>query len=150
MSPKVAVAVLAVVVVLFAVALGSGLRGGFGSGTNVTAGPLGGLLGGVLVTPLDLQTVKATPSSCVVGQQLVIPPGGTCVLTVPKAGPATRRLTYGQGTMSVTFTPGDNSFSAQSTSIPAKTETLDVIAAGGVLNLTCLGPGQFCVMKGAV
>jgi hypothetical protein len=52
--------------------------------------------------------------------------------------------------MSVTFTPGDNSFSAQSTSIPAKTETLDVIAAGGVLNLTCLGSGQFCVMKGAV
>lgn len=150
MSPKVAIAALAVAVVLFAVALGSGLRGGFGNQTRATPGPLGGLLGGVLVKPLDLQTVKATPSACAVGQQVVTPPGATCVLTVPKAGPATRRLTFGQGTMSVTFKPADGSFTPRTVSVPGDTRSFDVVAAGGELDVSCQSPGQFCVLRGAV
>lgn len=150
MNPKIAIAVLAVAVLLFALAIGSGLRGGFGNQNNATPGPLGGLLGSILVKPLDLQTVKATPSSCVVGQQVVIPPGGTCLLTVPKAGPATRRLTYGQGTMSVTFKPADGSFTPRTASMPGETHSFDVIAAGGELDISCQSLGQFCVLRGAV
>lgn len=150
MNPKLAIAVLVVVVLLFVVALGSGLHGGFGDQNTPSAGPLGGLLGGVLVKPLDLQTVKAAPSRCIVGQQVVVMPGETCVLTVPKAGPATRRLNYGQGTMTIKFTVSDGSFGPQTTSIPEKGRSFDVIAAGGTLEIDCQGSGQFCVLQGNV
>lgn len=150
MNPKIAIAVLVAAVLLFAFAFGSGLHGGFGDQNKPTVGPLGGLLGGVLVQPLDLRTVKAAPSQCIVGQQVVTPPGDTCTLTVPKAGPASRRLKFGEGTMSVAFTPADGSSGQQSTSVPGTVSSVDVVAAGGKLEISCQGgPGQFCVLQGA-
>jgi hypothetical protein len=148
MSPRLAIVVLVLLVVLFVVALGSGACRGQGGQGDAKAGPLGALLGGALVKPLDPDTVAFSPSSCRAGQQVVVAPGKTCRLTVPKAGPATRRLAVVRGSLSVKFTPADPTFGGSTTAtIPnGDTSSVDVVSSGGVLDLTCRTP-VFCVLQ---
>lgn len=142
MSPKVAIVVLVLLVVVFVAGLGSGACSGPGSIRDAEAGPLGGLLGGVLVVPLDLDTVTFDRAACRSGDLVVVQPGQTCTLTVPKQGPATRRLKVVQGTMTVTFIPSDPTFAdphgPRPTAIPNQdTSSVDVISVGGTVVLTC-------------
>ena len=149
MSPRVAIVVLVLLVVLLVVALGSGACSGRGGANDAKAGPLGGLLGGLAVKPLDLSTVTANPAACRSGQLVVLAPNQTCHLTVPRDGPATRRLQVLQGVMTVTFTPADSTFGGSQTAVipSSDTSTIDVVSPGGALDLTCRPP-TFCVVRG--
>jgi hypothetical protein len=154
MSPKLAIVVLVLLVVLLVVGLGAGACSGQGTAADARPGVLGALLGGALVKPLDLTTVAASPASCISGQQVVVPLNQTCELTVPKEGPASRRLQLVQGVVLVTFTPADPNFMDKGGPQPhtfpdSQTSNVDVISSGGVLDVRCQGGGSLCVLRSA-
>jgi hypothetical protein len=89
MNPKLAVALLVAIVLLFVVGVSTGA---FHSSNSLTSGWVEALKNGVHPDSLTLSEVQASPSSCIQSGKLVIGGGGTCVLQVAAGAVNVRRL----------------------------------------------------------